>query len=115
MNIILHNATRVGRNPMLRVNSLHAYVLTCALACKLTRLHAYTLPVVPWRSPAFPGAPWRILALLGVPRSLLLLLYYYLPLRKQLSESFINQTESYPRARTLSTHLITYAYGRFDA
>ena len=72
--MILHNATRVGRNPMLRVNSLHAYVLTCAPACKLTRLHAYTLPVVPWRFPAFPGVPWRSLALLGVPRSLLLLL-----------------------------------------
>ena len=26
---------------MLRVDSLHAYVLTCALACKLTCLHAY--------------------------------------------------------------------------
>jgi len=32
---------RVGRNPMLRVDSLHAYVLTGALACKLTCLHAY--------------------------------------------------------------------------
>ena len=45
-NYILHNATRVGRNPMLRVDSLHAYVLTCALACKLTCLHAYTLTCV---------------------------------------------------------------------
>ena len=43
---ILHNATRVGRNPMLRVDSLHTYVLTCALACKLTCLHAYTLTCV---------------------------------------------------------------------
>ena len=25
---ILHNATRVGRNPMLRADSLHAYVFT---------------------------------------------------------------------------------------
>ena len=33
--MILHNATRVGRNPMLRVDSLRAYMLT--------RLHAYTL------------------------------------------------------------------------
>ena len=31
---------------MLRVDSLHAYVLTCALACKLTCLHAYTLTCV---------------------------------------------------------------------
>ena len=31
---------------LLRVDSLHAYVLTCALACKLTCLHAYTLTCV---------------------------------------------------------------------
>ena len=64
--ILLHNATRVGRNPMLRANSLHAYVFTCLHAscvhaymhlrtclhacmltrlhaCMLTRLHAYML------------------------------------------------------------------------
>ena len=45
-SLLLHNATRVGRNPMLRVDSLHAYVLTCAFACKLTCLHAYTLTCV---------------------------------------------------------------------
>ena len=44
--VVPRNATRVGRNPMLRVDSLHAYVLTCALACKLTCLHAYTLTCV---------------------------------------------------------------------
>ena len=44
--ILLHNATRVGRNPMLRVDSLHASVFTCALACKLTCLHVYTLTCV---------------------------------------------------------------------
>ena len=40
---LLHNATRVGRNPMLRADSLHAYMLTCLHAYMLTCLHAYTL------------------------------------------------------------------------
>ena len=48
---ILHNATRVGRNPMLRADNLHAYMLTCLhaymLACLRTRmltcLHACTI------------------------------------------------------------------------
>ena len=30
----------------LRVDSLHAYVLTCAIACKLTCLHVYTVTCV---------------------------------------------------------------------
>ena len=37
----MHNATRVGRNPMLRADSLHAYVLTRSHACMFTCLHAY--------------------------------------------------------------------------
>ena len=44
---ILHNATRVGRNPMLRaymltaymITCLHAYMLTCFHACILDRWH----------------------------------------------------------------------------
>ena len=45
---ILHNATRVGRNPMLRAYSLlltclHAYMLTCLHAYMLTYLHVYVL------------------------------------------------------------------------
>ena len=34
--IILHNATRVGKHPMLRADGLHAYVLTRSHACMLT-------------------------------------------------------------------------------
>ena len=37
---ILHNATRVGRNPKLRAYSL---LLTCLHAYMLTCLHAYLL------------------------------------------------------------------------
>ena len=37
---LLHNATRVGRNPMLRVDSLHAYMLTRLHVYMFTRLHA---------------------------------------------------------------------------
>ena len=40
---ILHNATRVGRNPMLRADSLHAYTFTCVHVYMLTWLHAYML------------------------------------------------------------------------
>ena len=44
---ILQNATRVGRNPMLRADSLHAYLfnytLTSVHGYMLTRLHAYML------------------------------------------------------------------------
>ena len=53
---ILHNATRVGRNPMLRAYSLlltclHAYMLTCLPTCMLERwqdscLHACILTCV---------------------------------------------------------------------
>ena len=39
--MILHNATRVGRNPTLRADSLHAYVLTRSHACMSTCLHAH--------------------------------------------------------------------------
>ena len=41
MGNLPRNATRVGRNPMLRVDSLHAYVLTCLHAYTLTCVHAY--------------------------------------------------------------------------
>ena len=37
---LLHNAIRVGRNPMLRADSLHAYVFTRRQACSFTCLHA---------------------------------------------------------------------------
>ena len=53
---ILHNATRVGRNPKLRAYSLlltclhaymltclHAYMLTCLPTCMFTYSHAYML------------------------------------------------------------------------
>ena len=45
---ILHNATRVGRNPMLRAYSLlltclHAYMLTCLPTCMFTYSHVYML------------------------------------------------------------------------
>ena len=38
---MLHNATRVGRNPMLRAYMFTAYMLTCLYACMLICLHAY--------------------------------------------------------------------------
>ena len=38
---LLHNATRVGRNPMLRADSLHVYVLTRSHAYMFTCLHDY--------------------------------------------------------------------------
>ena len=44
---ILHNATRVGRNPMLRaymLTCLHVYVLACLHACMLERWHDSCLP-----------------------------------------------------------------------
>ena len=37
----MHNATRMGRNPMLRADSLHAYVLTRSHAGMFTCLHAH--------------------------------------------------------------------------
>ena len=37
---ILHNATRVGRNPMLTAVNLHAYMLTRLHACMFLCLHA---------------------------------------------------------------------------
>ena len=40
-HLLLHNASRVGRNPVLRVYSLHAYVLSCLHAYTLTGVHAY--------------------------------------------------------------------------
>ena len=46
--VLLHNATRVGRNPTFRAYSLlltclHAYMLTCLHAYMLTYLHVYVL------------------------------------------------------------------------
>ena len=38
---ILHKATRVSSNPTLRVDCLHAYVLTRSHACMSTCLHAH--------------------------------------------------------------------------
>ena len=39
---------------------------------RVNSLHAYTLPVVPSRSPAFPGAPWVLWRSSGFPGH-----YYY--------------------------------------
>ena len=44
----------MGRNPMLRVDSLHAYMCTCLHAYMLTCLHAYMLTA--YRSPLFLGS-----------------------------------------------------------
>ena len=63
------------------------------------RTRSLALPGVPQRSQALLGTPWRSP---GFPGHYYYCYYYHLPLRKHLSESFINQTVSYARARTLS-------------
>ena len=49
--IILHNATRVGRNPKLRADSLHAYMplvwVTCPGSPVLSCMSWVTCPVPP--------------------------------------------------------------------